>query len=84
MDHGQGLAEDLHDLEVFMQRAEASGRRYELPRLAELLTRPEFDPLQQTLTEWNVGLDELQAMIDELVEEMRRGEERPPEEGAGA
>jgi hypothetical protein len=37
-----------------------------------LLARPEFEPLQRTLTEWNVALDELQAPIDQYVEEVRR------------
>jgi len=82
--HGQFLATDLRNLAILMRRAAASGERYELPRLAELLARPEFEPLQRTLTEWNVAVDELQAKIDELVEEVRRGVEHPLEEGAGA
>ena len=51
------------------------GERYELPRLAELLARPDFEPLQRTLSEWNVELDALQAAIDEVMERMRRGVE---------
>jgi tetratricopeptide (TPR) repeat protein len=84
MGRRQGLAIVLHNLAILMRSAEALGRQYNLPRLAELLARPEFEPLQRTLTEWNVALDELQAEIDELVEEVRRGVEVPPEEGAGA
>ncbi len=70
--HGQHLATTLEGLAFCMSRAAASGRRYELPRLDELLARPEFEPLQRTLAEWKVELDELQAKIDELVEEVRR------------
>ena len=51
--------------------AAASGESYELPRLAELLARSEFEPLRRTLTEWKVGLDELQVKIDEIVEGVR-------------
>jgi len=75
MGHGQSLARDLSNLAIDIRRAAASGKRYELPRLAELLARPEFEPLQRTLAEWNVALDELQAKIDEVVEEVRRGVE---------
>ena len=75
MGHGQYLVIALRGLTINMRRAAASGERYELPRLAELLARSEFEPLQRTLTEWGVGLDELQAKIDELVEGVRRGVE---------
>lgn len=68
----QGLQIKLRNLVGSMHHAAASEKRYELPRLAELLARPEFEPLLRTLTEWNVGLDELQAGIDELVEKVRR------------
>jgi hypothetical protein len=79
MGHRQLLALALRGLEILMRCAAAAGGRYELPRLIELLARPDFEPLQRTLTEWNVALDELQAKIDELVEEVRRG----VEEGGG-
>jgi tetratricopeptide (TPR) repeat protein len=75
MGHGQFLATDLRDLAIGMRRAAASEGRYELPRLVELLARPEFEPLQRTLVEWKVGLDELQATIDQRVEQVRRGVE---------
>ncbi|HEY2294282.1 MAG TPA: CHAT domain-containing protein [Thermoanaerobaculia bacterium] len=82
--HGQHRATALRNLAIIMRRAAASGERYELPRLAELLARPEFEPLQRTLTEWNVGLDALQAAIDQVVERVRRGvegEDGGPEHG---
>ncbi|HWM92600.1 MAG TPA: CHAT domain-containing protein [Thermoanaerobaculia bacterium] len=70
--HRQLLATAMHRLMFFMSNAAALGKRYELPRLAELLTRPEFEPLQRTLTEWNVPLDALQTQIDQHVEAVRR------------
>jgi len=70
--HGPFLAMELYNLAILMRRAAASGGRYELPRLAELLARPEFEPLQRTLAEWNVALDGLQAQVDQHVEEVRR------------
>jgi tetratricopeptide (TPR) repeat protein len=82
--HGQHLATALHNLAVVTRRAAVSGRQYELPRLADLLARPEFEPLQRTLTEWDVAPDELQAQIDELVEQVRGRVERSPEEPTGA
>ena len=77
---GYDLKRDLRNLAFYMRRATALGERYDLPRLAELLALPEFEPLHRTLTEWNVGLDELQAAIDERVEEVRR---RVVEDGGG-
>ena len=76
--HGQHLAIALHNLAISMRDAAASGGRYELPRLAELLARPDFEPLQRTLTERNVALDALQTQVDQYVEEVRR---RVEEEG---
>jgi len=75
MGHGQLLATALRNLAFLMRLAAASGERYELTRLADLLARPELEPLQRTLTEWKVRLDELQAEIDQRVEEVRRGVE---------
>jgi hypothetical protein len=66
------LTRDLRNLAIRMRKTAAAGGRYELPRLAELLVRPEFEPLQRTLAEWKVAVDELQAKIDELVEEVRQ------------
>ncbi len=65
--HRQGLATDLRNLEIFMRDAAASGKRYELPRLAGLVARPEFEPLRRTLAERNVEVEALQAEIDRLV-----------------
>ncbi|MFO1429069.1 MAG: CHAT domain-containing protein [Candidatus Competibacteraceae bacterium] len=59
------LASDMH-------RAAQTGQRYELPPLAELLALPEFDALRQFLVQREVDLADLQAVIDEQVEAVRR------------
>jgi len=69
--HRQGLALRLRNLAIDMRRAAAGGGRYELPRLAELLERPDFAALRQVLAERGVDLGELQAGIDKLVEQVR-------------
>ncbi|MES1244366.1 MAG: tetratricopeptide repeat protein [Acidobacteriota bacterium] len=78
MDHGQFLAIGRRNLAILMSHAAVLGGRYELPRLTDLLARPEFEPIQRTLTERNVGLDELQARIDEIVEVCGSGWRRVP------
>ena len=65
--HRQYLALQLRNLGIVMRNAAASGKRYELPRLAGLVARPEFEPLRRTLAERNVGVEALQAEIDRLV-----------------
>jgi tetratricopeptide (TPR) repeat protein len=75
MGHRHFLAITSRGLAEAIRHAAASGGRYELSRLAELLARPDFEPLQQTLAERNVALDELQAQIDQYVEDVRRGVE---------
>jgi len=65
--HRQYRATHLRNLGIVMRKAAASGKRYELPRLAGLVARPEFEPLRRTLAERNVGVEALQAEIDRLV-----------------
>ena len=72
MGHGQHMAIALRNLAARMREATAAGGRYELPRLTVLLARPEFEPLQRTLEERNVAVEELQTRMDEVVEEVRR------------
>jgi tetratricopeptide (TPR) repeat protein len=69
--HQGSLATLLDNISVHMDRAAADGSRYELPRLAELLQRPEFVALCQVLAERDVDVGELQATIDGLVEQVR-------------
>jgi cell division protein ZapA (FtsZ GTPase activity inhibitor) len=46
--------------------------RVNTPHLRALLALPEFAALQQFLTRAQVDLDQLQAKIDQLVEQVRR------------
>lgn len=48
-----------------------NAHRYELPKLAELLGRPEFDALKQFLAQHQIDPQTLQAQIDQLVEQAR-------------
>ena len=66
--HWQHLSADLNNLQIRMRRAAEADGRYQLPRLVELLGRPEFGALQEVLVGRGVGVEELQASVDELVE----------------
>jgi tetratricopeptide (TPR) repeat protein len=71
IDHRQFLKTDLNNLAIHMRRAAAGGRRYELPRLADLLARPELEALRQVLVDRGVDAGELQGSIDQLVDQVR-------------
>jgi hypothetical protein len=43
------------------------------PRVAELLTDPAFHPLEQWLRQRQVNVAELQAGVDQLLEQVRQG-----------
>ena len=55
-----------------MHRAAQAGGRYELPALSKLLSPPEFDTLRQFLVQGGVDPQQLQAQIDQLVEQTRQ------------
>ena len=65
--HRQYLALWFGNLSIHIRRAAVAGGRYEPPRLADLLARPEFDPRRQFLTERGVDPAELQAALDQLI-----------------
>ena len=44
-----------------------------MPRVAELLAAPAFDPLDQWLRQRQVDLVELQAAVDQVLEQVRQG-----------
>ncbi len=66
------LATWLGNLRIDIRRAAGSGGRYELPRLADLLARPEFEALARFLVGLGVESGPLQAQLDELVEGVRK------------
>jgi hypothetical protein len=67
----QHLGTTLRNLAIRLQEAAETGTPYPLPRLADLLRRPEFSALRRFLDKWQVNLTELQEAIDGLVEEVR-------------
>jgi tetratricopeptide (TPR) repeat protein len=66
------LATWLHNLSIRVRRAAQSGGRYDLPRLADLLARPEFEALGRFLAQRGVDARPLQAQLDQLVEQARQ------------
>ena len=72
--HHEHLKFSLHNLAIYMRRAAQAGQRYDLPPLAELLALPEFDTLRQFLEQRGVAVADLQAVIDQVVEAVRRQE----------
>lgn len=71
IDHREFLKTGLHNLAIHVRRAGAGGERYELPRLTDLLARPEFEALRETLADRGVDLGELQGEIDRIVDQVR-------------
>jgi len=55
------------NLRIFLLNAAAAGGIYELPRLSDLLARPEFEPLRRFLDENSTDLKGLQQTIDDKV-----------------
>ena len=66
------LAIDLRNLNYRMRRATQSGGEYALPRVADLLARPEFEALARFVAQRGVDIQELQEAIDQLVERARQ------------
>ncbi len=63
----------MGNLKIRIRRAAKSNQTYELPRIADLLSRPEFQALDQFLTQYGVDRDQLQGEIDRLVGQARGG-----------
>jgi tetratricopeptide (TPR) repeat protein len=68
----ESLRGTLHYLSILIRWAAASGARYELPRLADILSRPEFQALGNFLIQFGVNSDDLQANIDAGIQELER------------
>ena len=71
-DQRQHLPTVLHNYAVRFHSAQTSGQAHYIPRLAQFLTDPAFAPLKHWLQERQVNIDELQAGIDELLEQARQ------------
>jgi len=69
---GQHLRTWLGNHTVRFRRARAAGTEPAVPRVVELLADPAFHPLEQWLSKRQVGVDELQARVDQLLEHVRR------------
>jgi len=65
------LQNDLNNLKIRMNRAAQSGTRYDLPRVSELLARPEFEALGRFVEQFGVDAAELQGKVDEMVAGVR-------------
>lgn len=57
------------------RHARAAGTALTVPRVADLLARPDFEPLKLWLRERNVDLDDLQAAVDEILDQARQAAE---------
>ena len=71
-----GLAQDfqlsLRNYAASFRRAHAAGTELTVPRVSQLLADPAFDPLAQWLTQRQVNLDELQAAVDNCLDQARK------------
>ena len=68
---GQSMQFSLHNYAVRFHLAREAGTPLLVPRVADLLADPAFDPLARWLPQRQVDVDELQAAIDQLLEQVR-------------
>ncbi len=69
---GQKLQTSLRNYAICFLRAHATGVALTVPRLTELLADPAFRPLDDWLRQRQVSLAELQATIDQFLEQARQ------------
>lgn len=69
---GRDLQVSLHNYRVRYRRAHAARVEPDEPRVAELLVDPAFQPLEQWLHQREVNVAELQARVDQLLEQTRQ------------
>jgi gamma-glutamyl:cysteine ligase YbdK (ATP-grasp superfamily) len=62
----------LHNYVVRFRRAHTVGTALAVPRLAELLADPAFAQLEQWLRRRQADVTELQAAVDQLLEQVRQ------------
>ena len=68
----QDLQTSLHNYAILFRRAHTAGAELAVPRVAELLADPAFHPLAQWLRQRQVDVAELQARVDQLLEQARQ------------
>jgi tetratricopeptide (TPR) repeat protein len=72
-----GLAQDLRtslsNYAIDFRRAQTAGTTLAVPRVAELLADPAFGPLADWLRQRQVDPDELQAAVDQFLDQARQG-----------
>lgn len=77
-----GLSQDLQtSLRIFavrFRRARAAGVKLTVPRVTELLADPAFHPLEQWFRERQVDVADLQAGVDQLLEQVRQAALKQP------
>ncbi len=75
---GQHLQTLLGNYSIDFRRARAAGIELVVPRVAELLADPAFDPLEQWLSQRQVDVAELQAEVDQVLEQVRQAALKQP------
>ena len=68
----QSLKFSQRNYAVRFRRAQAAGAEPAMPRLAELLADPAFQPMEQWLRQRQVDLDGLQAALDQFLNQARQ------------
>ncbi len=69
---GQDLRTSLHNYAIDFRRARAAGTTLAVPRVADLLADPAFAPLAEWLRQRGAGVAEVQAAVDEVLEQARQ------------
>jgi tetratricopeptide (TPR) repeat protein len=70
----------LRNIAIHTRDAAAAGARYELPTVADLVARPEFDALRQFLDMVGAAPDALQQVVDQALAEVRERATTPETE----
>ena len=74
----QHLQTSLRNYAIYFLQAQSTGTAITVPRLANLLADPAFDPLERWLRQRGVNLTELQAPIDDFIAQARQAAQNPP------
>jgi tetratricopeptide (TPR) repeat protein len=69
---GQNLQTLLNNYAIRFRRARAAGTELAVPRVAELLADSAFHPLEQWLLQRQIPLDDLQAAVDQFLDQAEK------------